>query len=157
MSVLSQRHSIICYRGISAPEHVKELFDCLNAIYKPYMYQLMSTVQFPWSKIFEEQILMHSCTQKSMSVWIKNSKEIYLMMIVNMESLIRGKTEKEPVKENGQTESIMFRIILMLHTKMWKCIVILTNSRHYHSVVPIQSLMEKGGWVSIIIYALIQI
>ena len=49
--------------------------------------------------------------------------------------------EIEPVKENGHTENIMFRIIMMLHTKMRKCIVIQTNYQHYHFVVHIQSLM----------------
>ena len=48
-------------------------------------------------------------------------------MIVNMDSWIRGNIGKEPVKENGQTESIIFRIMLMFHTNMWKCIVI-----HFH-------------------------
>ena len=92
-----------------------------------------------------------------MSVWINNSKNICLRMIVNMKSLIRENTGKYLVKENGQTESIMFGIIMMLHTKMWKFIVIPTNSQHYHFVVHIQSLVEKGIWVSIIIYVLIQI
>ena len=92
-----------------------------------------------------------------MSVWIKDSKSICLRMIVNMDSLIRVRTRKDPVKENGQTDSIMIRIMLMLHTKMLKCIVIPTNYQHYHFVVHIQSLMEQGGWVSIIIYVLIQI
>ena len=64
MSVLSQRHSIIFDQGISAPGHGKEVVDGLNDIYKCYMYQLMSTVQLPGSKIFERQILIHSCTQK---------------------------------------------------------------------------------------------
>ena len=45
MSVLSQRHSIIFDRGISAPGHGKEVVDVINAIEKRYMYQLMSTVQ----------------------------------------------------------------------------------------------------------------
>ena len=53
-----------------------------------------------------------------------------------------GKDKKNPVKENGQTESIMFRIMLMFHTKICKFIVILTTYQYYHSVVPIQSLME---------------
>ena len=35
-----------------------------------------------------------------------------------MELFIRGKTGKYPVKENGQTESITFMIMLMLSTKM---------------------------------------
>ena len=64
MSVLSQRHSIIFYWGISAPGHGKEVVDSINAIYKRYMYQLMSTVQLPGSKTFDSQILMHSCTPK---------------------------------------------------------------------------------------------
>ena len=39
MSVLSQRHSIIFYWGISAPGHGKEVVDGLNYIYKRFMYQ----------------------------------------------------------------------------------------------------------------------
>ena len=64
MSVLSQRQSIILDQGISAPGHVKEVVDGINDIYKCYMYQLMSTVQLPGSKIFERHIIMHSCTPK---------------------------------------------------------------------------------------------
>ena len=91
-----------------------------------------------------------------MSVWPNNSKNICLRMIVNMESLIRENIGKYQVKENGQTESIMFRIILMLHKKMWKCIVIPTNYQNYHFVVHIQCLAEQGDWVSMIIYGFIQ-
>ena len=64
MSVLSQCHSIIFYRVIIAPGHGKEVVDVINAIGKHYMYQLMSTVQLPGSKIFVKYSLMHSCTQK---------------------------------------------------------------------------------------------
>ena len=65
MSVLSQRHSIIIDRGISAPGHGKEVVDGINAIDKRYIYQLMSNVQLPGSKTFDSQILMHSCTPKN--------------------------------------------------------------------------------------------
>ena len=47
VSVLSQCHSIIFDRGISAPGHGKDVVDSLNAIGKLYMYQLMSNVQLP--------------------------------------------------------------------------------------------------------------
>ena len=77
-------------------------------------------------------------------------------MVVSMESLIGDNKGKEPVQENGQTESIMFSIMLMLHTNMGKYIVIPTNSQHYHFVVHIQILMDQRGCVSIIIYVLIQ-
>ena len=91
-----------------------------------------------------------------MSVWLKNPKYIHPSIIVNMESLIREIKEKEPVKENLHTENIMFSIILMLHTNIWKCIVIQNNYQHYHFSVHIQIFMDKGGWVSILIYVLIQ-
>ena len=65
MSVLSKCHSIIFDRGISAPVHFKEAVDGLNTIYKRYIYQFMSNVQLPGSKIFASQILMHSCTPKN--------------------------------------------------------------------------------------------
>ena len=55
MSVLSQRQYIIFDWSISAPGHGKEVVDGLNAIDKLYMYQLMSTVQLPGSKIFENR------------------------------------------------------------------------------------------------------
>ena len=47
MSVFFQYYSIIIDRGISAPGHVKEVVDGINAIYKRYIYQLMSNVQLP--------------------------------------------------------------------------------------------------------------
>ena len=64
MSVLFQRHSIIFDQGISAPGHGKEVVDDLNAIEKCQKYQLLSTVQLTGSKTFENNILMHYCTQK---------------------------------------------------------------------------------------------
>ena len=39
MLVLSQRHSSITDRGISSPEHGKEVVDGINAIDKCHMYQ----------------------------------------------------------------------------------------------------------------------
>ena len=53
MSVFFQYYSIIVDRGISAPGHGKEVVDGLNAINKLYIYQLMSNVQLPGSKIFD--------------------------------------------------------------------------------------------------------
>ena len=64
MSVFSQCYSIIINRGISAPGRGKEVVDGLNYIDKRYIYQLISNVQLPGSKIFETQILMHSSVQK---------------------------------------------------------------------------------------------
>ena len=41
----------------------------------------MSNVQLTVSKTFYSQILMHSCTQKMMSVWLRNAKNICLRII----------------------------------------------------------------------------
>ena len=65
MSVLSQSHSIVFDQGISVPGHSKELVGGLNTIDKRFMYQLISNVQLPRSKIFDSQIIMHSCTHKN--------------------------------------------------------------------------------------------
>ena len=64
MSVMYQCYSIIIYWGISAPGHVKEVVDGLNDFDKRYIYQLISTVKLPGSKIFDSQIQIHTGTQK---------------------------------------------------------------------------------------------
>ena len=53
MSVLYQCFSVIIDRGISAPGHGKEVVDGLNAIFKRYIYQMMSYVQLPVSKTID--------------------------------------------------------------------------------------------------------
>ena len=55
MSVLSQRHSIIFDRGISAPGHGKEVVDGLNAIDKRFMYKLMYSVNFQDKKYLKNR------------------------------------------------------------------------------------------------------
>ena len=90
------------------------LIPLKSAIY----IKLMSNVQLPGSRTFDSQIPMNYFTKKMMSVWINNPKKICLRMIVNMGSLIRENIRKYPVKENVKTDSIMFRIIMMLHTNM---------------------------------------
>ena len=78
----------------------------------------MYNVQLPGSKTFDSQILMHYFTQKNdVSMAKKFQKNI------SMEQRKNGVTDQgnignELVKENGQTESIMFRIMLRLHTNM---------------------------------------
>ena len=89
MSVLSRCYSIIIDKGISAPGHGKELVNGLNDIDTRYIYQLISNVQLPGSKTFDSPILMHSCKQKNDVSLAKNSKNICLRSIVNMDSLIR--------------------------------------------------------------------
>ena len=58
-------YSIIIDRGISAPSHVKEVVDGINAIEKRFIYQLMSNVQPQGSKKFDSHILMHYFTENS--------------------------------------------------------------------------------------------
>ena len=64
MSVMSQCYSIIIDRVISAFVHGKELVDGINAVYKRYIYQLMSTVQLPGSNRFDYQMQMQPGNQK---------------------------------------------------------------------------------------------
>ena len=82
MLVLYQCYSTITDQGISAPGYGKEVVDGINAIEKRYIYQLMSNIKLPGSKKFDSQILMNFCTQKMISVWLNNSKNICLRSIL---------------------------------------------------------------------------
>ena len=64
MSVMSQCYFIIIDRGISTPYHGKEVVDVINDVDKRYIYQLVSTVQLPGSIRFDQQIYMHTGTEK---------------------------------------------------------------------------------------------
>ena len=61
---MSQCYYIMIYQGISAPGHGKYVLYRLNAVYKSYIYQLMSTVKLPGSKIFDSQMQMYTGNQK---------------------------------------------------------------------------------------------
>ena len=65
MPVIPQCYSVIIDIGISAPGHGKEVVYGLNAIDKRYIYQLISNVQLPRSKIFDSHILMHYWAEKN--------------------------------------------------------------------------------------------
>ena len=118
MSVMSQSYSVIMDRGISAYVHGKEVVDGLNAIHKRYIYQMMSTVQLPGSIRFDSQIQMHIGTQEDNVSLAKKFQE-HLTKKHRKDGVIdKGKYIKGSWKENGQTESIMFMIMLVLNTKM---------------------------------------
>ena len=51
--------------GISEHVHVKEVVDGINAMYKSYIYQLISNVKLPGSITFDSHILMQYCTQNN--------------------------------------------------------------------------------------------
>ena len=61
---MSQCYFIIIDQGISAPGNDKEVVYGPKAVDKRYIYQLMSTVQLPGSKIFYSQMQMHTGNQK---------------------------------------------------------------------------------------------
>ena len=71
MSVMSQCYSFIIDRGIRAPVHGKEMVDGINYIDKNYIYQLMSNVLLPDSKLFDYQMQMHTSTQNKDGVLVK--------------------------------------------------------------------------------------
>ena len=61
---MSQCYSIIIDRGISEPEHDKEVVDGLNAVDKRYIYQLIPTFQLPGSNRFFYNMQMYTGNQK---------------------------------------------------------------------------------------------
>ena len=156
MSFMSQCYSVIIDFGISSPGHGKEVFDDLNAIYKQYIY-ISNNVQCLTNGI--ENIWLtdyNSFFQKKKDVSLDKQFQKHLSEEHCKHGIVgQGKCTKRDNKINGQTDSIMFRIMLMFYTKKSKYILIQTNFQHYHFVVCIQSLVTQGGWVIIIIYVLI--
>ena len=65
MSVLSQCYSVFIDWGISVSVHGKEVVYGLNDVDNSYIYQLMSNVQLPVSKIFDSQIQIHTGNQNN--------------------------------------------------------------------------------------------
>ena len=65
MSIMSQCYSVIIYQGKSTPRHDKEVVYGINFIDKHYIYQLMSNVQLPGSKIFYSHMHIHTSTPKN--------------------------------------------------------------------------------------------
>ena len=118
MSVMSKTYSIIINRDISAPGHGKEVVDGLNAVDKPYIYQLMSRVQLPGSVIFDSQIKMHTGTEKKDVSLAKEFKDHLECEHHQNGAIDQGKSRIRFMKENGNQESIMFRIIHLCNSKM---------------------------------------
>ena len=114
---MSQCYSIIIDQVISAPGHEKKVVDGLNAFDKSYIYQFISTVKLPGSNIFDSHMQMHTGNQKYDLSLAKefqhHPKKEHLKNCV----IDQGK-HKNSWKENGQTDIIMFRTMMMFHTKM---------------------------------------
>ena len=118
MAVISQCYSVIIDRGISAPGHGKEVLYGINTVDKRYIYKSMSNVQLPGSNIFDSKMQIHTGNQNND---VSSTKEFqqHLTKKHRKNGIIdQGKYKKNSWKENGQTYTIMFRIILMFHTKM---------------------------------------
>ena len=113
-----QCYSVIINRGISAPGHGKEVVNGLNAIDKRCIYQLMSNVGLQGSKQFDSHILIRSCTQNSYFSLAKQFQKHLSMENRKYGDIYQEKYKKQASKINGQINSIMFRIMLMLHAKM---------------------------------------
>ena len=123
MSVVYQCYSVIIDQGISAPGHDKEVVDWFNAVDKRYIYKLMSNVQLPGTNRFDSQMQIHTGNQNN-DVSLAKQFQHYLTKehSTKMVSLIRADYKKS-WWENGQTDSSIIRIMMMLHTKMWEFIV----------------------------------
>ena len=118
MSVMSQCYSIVIDQRISAPGHGKEVIDGLNDVDKHYIYQLISTVKLPVSNRFYSQMQIHTGNQKY-DVSLAKEFQHHLTKEHRKNCVIdQGKYKNNSWKENGQTDSIMFSIILMLYTNM---------------------------------------
>ena len=118
MSVLSQCYSIIIDRDISAPGHGKEVVDGIHDVDKRYIYQFMSKFQLPVSVRFDSKIKMHTGTVKEYVSLAKEFQDHLEKEHRKNGAIDRGKSKNDSWKENGQKESIIFRIMLLLNSNV---------------------------------------
>ena len=65
MPMVSQEFSVIIDRCISAQVHDREVLYGINAIYKSFLFRLISTVQLPGEKCYDTKMVMHTETRTS--------------------------------------------------------------------------------------------
>ena len=58
--MLSQEIYVIIYPGVSAPGYDIDVVDGINATVKRFIFQIMSTVNFPGAKMYGTEMTMHS-------------------------------------------------------------------------------------------------
>ena len=62
LSMLEHAYNIIIDHGVGAPEHVREVFDGLNATEKGFLSMLITTVQLTGVADYNSQMAMHTST-----------------------------------------------------------------------------------------------
>ena len=99
--------------------------------------------QIPGSNRFDSQMQLHTGNQNN-DVCLAKEFQQHLKKEHRKNFVIdQGKYKKDPWNENGQTYSIMFRIMLLLHRNMLECIVTQINSQNCHFVVHIPNLIAQ--------------
>ena len=94
------------------------MVDVLNAVDKRYIHKSMSNVQLPGSNIFDSHMKMYTGNQRY-DVSLAKEFQKHLTKEHRKNGVTdQGKHKKYLLKENGQIENIMFKIMLLLHTKM---------------------------------------
>ena len=79
---------------------------------------MISNVQLPGSKIFDSQMQIHTGNQNNDVILAKEFQQ-HLTKEHHKNGVIdQVKYRKYSVKENGQTDNIMFKRILTFHTNM---------------------------------------
>ena len=94
------------------------MVDGLNAVDKRYTYQLMSTVQIPGLIRFDSQIKIHTGNQKYDVSLAKKFQHHLTKQHRENGVLSQVQYKNDSWKENGHTDSIIFRIMLMFHTNI---------------------------------------
>ena len=143
--MLSWEFSVIINCGISAPGHIREVVDEVNAIDKSFPFQLIPTLQLKGAKIYHIHMAMHTGTCAYDASLTREYQKDLSTVARKYEVIDQLKCKKSTLNKNGKKGNIMFKMMLMLCTKMLKCFIILTSFHHFHFVVHTQNHMVSEG------------
>ena len=135
LSMLSQSFYVIVDHGVIVPVQGRELLYSINSTLKRFIFQFISTVQFPSEKGYYTQIVMYSATytkdcslDQEFQKHLSNAERKHV--VIDQVKCKNGKVNK-----SGRIGGIIFRRKMMLSQNILRCFYIQTSFHSCHFVV----------------------
>ena len=118
---MDRAYDITIDSGVVALGHGRDVVDGLKPTNKRFMYMLMENMKLVGSKIYDDQMSIHTTKHKedlSLEKYLKNFN------ITKNGIIDQGKYKNVQVNGHGMSVSIMFKIIMILTTQLSKLVAI---------------------------------
>ena len=122
-AMLSQAYNVKDWPWFIVTGHGREVVDGLNATYRKFLFQLMSTVKLTGKKGYDTQMVMLYETSTAAVSLVQEFQKNLSNASRKHGMIDQGKYKNNQINKNLLKGSILCRRILMLLTKMLRCFV----------------------------------